>query len=121
MKKIFTTSFSLSFISLFSVMLSITETSYSQKDSLVLSGKVKQKKGNHNEAIADFTNAIKKNETEVQLYVKRFDDYNKLSDFEKAEKELKTPFIDSSYAIPYYLRGISYFMTSKNNEAMDDL
>jgi len=121
MKRTFTAVFSLYFISFISVMLSITETCYSQKDSLALSGKVKQKNGNHIEAISDLTNAIKKNEVEVQQYLKKYDDFNKQSDFEKAEKELKAPAIDSSYSILYYLRGISYSKTGKENEAMDDL
>lgn len=121
MKKILTTSLSLCVISLFSISLCSVQVSYSQNDSLVLSGKMKQKKGNNNEAIADFTNVMKRNEADVLLYVKKFDDYTKLSDFERAERELKAPLIDSSYAIPFYLRGISYSRTGKNNEAIDDL
>ena len=109
------------FFTVVSVMLSITEFSFSQTNPLVISGKEKQKKGNHNEAIVDFTNAIKKNDAEVQQYLKKFDDFSKLTDFEKAEKELKAPTIDSSYAIPYYLRGVSYSVTGKNSDAMDDL
>src|ERR1035437_10801 len=121
MKKTLIRSFSVKIISVSAFMLTMIGASYSQQDSLLLSGKVKQKKGNYIEAISDFTNAIKRNEAEVQLYIKKFDEYNKFTDFEKAEKELNKPKIDSSFSIPYYLRGISYSYTGKETEAMDDL
>ena len=91
-----------------------------QSNPLVESGKIKQKAGNHESAINDFTSAIKQNALAVQKYLQQFEEYDKISSFEKAEKGIETPAVDVNFAIPYYLRGYSYSTTGKNNEAMDD-
>lgn len=93
----------------------------SQADPLILSGKEKQSSGNHEEAISDFTASIRKNENEVHKFIKLIDEFIKLSDFEKAEKGAEIPKTDSSFALPYYFRGISYSATGKNTESLNDL
>jgi len=91
-----------------------------QSDPLVESGKVKQQTGNHEGAINDFTNAIKQNESEVQKYLIKFEEYDKINLFDRAEKGIEAPLVNVNFSIPYYLRGYSYSTTGKNNEAMDD-
>jgi tetratricopeptide (TPR) repeat protein len=109
MKRIFTASFYVYFISMISVILIITETSFSQTNPLVVSGMAKQKKDNYIGAIADYSGAINKNEPQVQQYLKKSGELN-------AEKT-----VDSSFAIPYYLRGVCYSAIGKNNDALNDL
>ena len=91
-----------------------------QTDQFIESGKAKQKEGNHNGAIDDFTNAIKKNLAEVQKYLKALDEYNKIPEFERAEKGIDAPPIDANFATPYYLRGVSNFSAGNSNEALND-
>lgn len=101
-------------------LLAIPMTLTAQNDPNVNQGLLKQKSGNHSGAIADFTEAIKANISEVQKYMKELEAYNKISDFEKAEKELKPPPVDAKYAVPYYLRGVSYSVMGNNDKALDD-
>lgn len=109
MKRIFTCTFYVYFISMISVMLIITESSFSQTDPLMVSGKAKQKKDNYTGAIADYTGAINKNEQQVQQYFKKYEGSNAINA------------LDSSFAIPYYLRGVCLSATGKDNDAMNDL
>lgn len=95
-------------------------TSDAQTNPLITSGKAKQKVGNHDGAISDFSSAIKQNETEVQKYIKLYDEYDKIPAFEKAEKGIEAPPINVNFAMPYYLRGCSYSVTGKNDNALND-
>src|ERR1035437_5115531 len=101
MKRIFTCTSYVYFISMISVMLIITESSFSQTDPLMVSGKAKQKKDNYTGAIADYTGAINKNEQQVQQYFKKYEGSNAINA------------LDSSFAIPYYLRGFFLPPTEK--------
>ena len=94
--------------------------SFSQTDPSVESGKVKQKAGNHGGAIYDFSSSIKKNDADVQKFMKALAEYDKISDFEKAEKGIERPKVDLSLAAPFLLRGRSYSAMGKNNEALED-
>jgi tetratricopeptide (TPR) repeat protein len=109
MKRIFSAAFYSCFIFVIAVMLILSETSFSQTDPLVASGRAKQKKENYTGAIADYTAAINKNEAQVQKFLKKSDELNAASS------------VDSSYAIPYYLRGVCLSATGKDNDAMNDL
>ena len=84
------------------------------------SGKQKQKSGNHADAITDFNIVIKKNEGEVQKYMKQLEEYEKIPVFERAEKGVEVPSVDTNFAMPYYLRGRSYSATGKNTDALND-
>lgn len=95
-------------------------TSYAQTDQLINSGKTKQKANNHEGAIYDFSSAIKQNEAEVQKYLKLLEEYDKIPAFEKAEKGMEAPPIDVKFAMPYYLRGCSYSVSGKNDNAIND-
>ncbi|MFI5164604.1 MAG: hypothetical protein ACHQHP_05070, partial [Bacteroidia bacterium] len=112
MKKIFTAISLLFFVA--------QQYSFSQTDPLVASGLAKQKKSNHTDAITDFTSAIKTHDADVQKYLKKLDDYEKVSEFDRVEKGMEAPKIDSSFAIPYYLRGVSLSATGKDNDALND-
>ena len=101
-------------------ILFLVIASNAQSNPLVESGKAKQKTGNLDGAVYDFTSAIKQNDAEVQKYLKLFDEYDKIPMFEKAEKGIEAPPIDKSFAIPYYLRGCSYSALGKNADAMND-
>jgi tetratricopeptide (TPR) repeat protein len=107
----------------FSVLIFICSVQLvlSQPDSLFTSGCVKQKAGNHESAIMDFSAACKKHDPEVQDYVKKWDESQKFTDFERAEKGLEIPAIDASFARSYLFRGISYAAMNKNEEALNDL
>ena len=106
---------------LFSFFFSfLASTSHSQTKVMIESGKTKQKTSNHEGAVYDFTSAIKQNEDEVQKYLIKLEAYDKIPSFEKAEKGIEAPPIDINFAIPFYLRGISYSSMGKNAEAMDD-
>ncbi|MFH1005291.1 MAG: tetratricopeptide repeat protein [Bacteroidota bacterium] len=94
---------------------------FAQQDALFESGKSKQRAGKHQAAIIDFSGSIKKNEYIIQKYFKKYNAYQKMSDFEKANKNTEKPFIDKKYAKPYCYRGISYSALRKNTEAMEDL
>ena len=94
---------------------------FSQPNPLVEKGIVEQNSGNHDDAISDFTASIKKNEAEVQKFIKRIDEFQKLGDFEKAGKASEIPKTDSSFALPYYWRSVSYSATGKKMEALSDL
>jgi len=76
-----------------------------QPNSLIESGKVKQQEGNHDGAINDFTSAIKKNQSKVEKYL---------------TQQAVAPPLDENFSMPYYLRGYSYSVTGKNNNAMAD-
>jgi tetratricopeptide (TPR) repeat protein len=91
-----------------------------QPDSLIAIGKIKQSTGNYDGAIADFTEAIKRNEAEVSQYLVKLNNYDKISPFDRAEKGIETPAVDINFAIPYYLRGIAYSNTKKNDDALND-
>ena len=93
---------------------------HAQPDPLVESGKVKQKTGNHDGAIYDFTSSIKKNDSEVQKYLSQLEEYDKMSSSEKAEKGIEAPLVNLNFSIPYYLRGYCYSITGKNNSALED-
>ncbi len=114
MKKIFSTLVCSLLITSFSFSFS-----YGQ-NTPVERGKEKQKSGNHNGAIGDFTEAIKENNAEVQKYMKALAEYRKISVFEREEKGIEPPPVDTKYAIPYLLRGQSYSAMGKNNEALED-
>ena len=88
---------------------------FAQTNPLVESGKAKQKEGSHEGAINDFTSAIKQHESEVQKYLIKFEEYYKISAFDRAEKGIESPPVDVNFSIPYYLRGYSYSATGKNN------
>ncbi len=96
--------------------------SHAQTNPLVESGKTKQKTSNHNGAVYDFTSAIKQNETEIQKYLKLFEEYDKIPAFEKADPEFsgEVPPVDINLAVPYYLRGYSYSAIGKNAAAIND-
>lgn len=91
-----------------------------QTDPLITNGKARQKEGKHEQAILDFTEAIKKNDTEVQAFLKKWDELQKISEFERAEKGLEAPPVQAAFALPYYLRGISYVLSNKKDEALND-
>lgn len=96
--------------------------SYSQNvDSLLLVGKQKLNSGNPDSAIIFFDNVIRTNETKVQDYIKRYNELSKFTEFEREEKGLDMPKIDTSYAYSYYLRSYANLARKKNNEALDDL
>ncbi len=99
----------------------IAHFSFAQRDSLLESARVKQKAGKHEPAIADFSGSIQKHEKEVQAYISKWNEGEKLSDFERAEKGLELPPIDRSIARLYYFRGISYAALNKNEDALNDL
>lgn len=84
------------------------------------SGLEQQKEGNHDQAITEFTEVIQKHETEVQEFLKKWDEYEKISVFERAEKGIEAPAVDAGLARAYYLRGISYAAVQNNEEAMKD-
>ena len=94
--------------------------SSAQPNAQLESGIKKQKAGSHAEAIEDFTAVIKKNDTEVQKYLKLLADYEKIPAFERADKGIEAPAADAALAQPYYLRGYSYSYSGKNAEAMED-
>lgn len=108
------------------ILLSLFSIHYScfiglaQSNPLIESGKTKQKVGNHDGAIADFTGAIKQNELVVQKYLEQIEEYDKIPAFEKTQKGIEVPPVDVTVAVPYYLRGYSYSATGKNKEAMND-
>lgn len=78
---------------------------FAQSNPLVESGKAKQKEGNHDQAIVDFTSAIKQNQSQVEKHLNQKED---------------APPLDANLALPYYLRGYSYSVTGNNNNAMAD-
>lgn len=108
------------FIPVFAFVFS-THLVLSQSDSLMASGLAKQKVGSYDQAIADFTAAGKKSEAAVQEYVKKWDEGQKYTEFERAEKGIELPPIDIAFARSYYMRGISYAAIKKNEEALADL
>ena len=91
-----------------------------QNDPHFSSGMVKQKVGNHEGAIFDFTESIKEHNNLVQKYLKSLEDYNKLTDNEKKEKNLKEPQCDPALASSYFYRGKSYSLMGKNDYAIND-
>ncbi len=109
----------LSFLTVFLVFNS--HFLFSQTDSSLISGSAKQKEGKHELAVLDFTEGIKKHDTVVQVFLKKRDEYEKISAFDRAEKGLVAPPIDTAFARSYYLRGVSYAAMKKNDEALNDL
>jgi tetratricopeptide (TPR) repeat protein len=105
------------FTYLFSICVNVL---FSQTDSLLENGVVKQKEGKNELAKNIFSELIGKHQPEVNAYVKKWNEYQKLSKFERAEKSVEIPLIDSSYARLFYLRGISSVAIKSNSEAMDD-
>ena len=93
---------------------------FSQTDPSLASGLAKQKEGKNDLAIVDFSDAIKKHETEVQDFLKKWDDYSKVSVFDRAEKGIEAPPIEKAFAAAYYLRGVSNVAVHKNDDAMSD-
>jgi len=93
---------------------------FSQRDSLLEKGLANQKAGKHELAIADFSEAIKRHASEVAAYVKKWDELQKFSEFERAEKGLELPPIDVAFAGSYYLRGISQAAMKNTDAATDD-
>ena len=89
-------------------------------DALVAGGRLKLENKKYPAAILDFSSAIKKNDAEVQKYFKKVDSYNKMSEFEKADKGATYPIIDKKYAEPFLYRGMAYSATEKKTEAMKD-
>ena len=106
---------------LLAFFLFLTNSSFSQNDPLIVSGKQKQKEGMHQAAIIDLSGAIKNYEPQIQDFLKKWDEYQKINEFDRAEKGMEAPMIDTLFAIPYYLRGISYSATGKRDEALSDL
>lgn len=96
-------------------------SSAQKADPLLASGKAKQQAGKHQAAIVDLTGSIKKSEPEVLKYIKKLETFNKMSAFEKADKNAQPPNIVASYAVPYYYRGVSFAATGKGADAMKDL
>lgn len=88
---------------------------------LIKSGETKNKAGKYQEALADFDQAVKLNEAETQKYLKNLEQYNNLSDFEKASVENAELFeVKHDLAIPYYGRGMAYVGLGKKEDAMKD-
>lgn len=88
---------------------------------LVKSGETKNKAGKYQEALADFEQAVKLNEAETQKYLKNLEQYNNLTDFEKASIENAELFeIRHDLAVPYYGRGMAYVGLGRKEEAMKD-
>ncbi len=104
--------FTFSFFFLFSSFLCVAQT-----DPNVVSGKAKQKAGNHNGAIYDFSLSIKQHNDAVQKYFKALEEFDKIPD---AEKGNQAPAVDVGMAIPYLLRGQSYSVMGKNDYAIND-
>lgn len=106
---------------LFSALLCCLGTVlFAQDDPALKSGMAKQKEGKHDLAVTEFTNVIQKYDAEVQTFVKKWDEYSKISVFERAEKGIEAPPIEVSYAKAYYLRGVSYAALRRNDEALND-
>jgi tetratricopeptide (TPR) repeat protein len=101
-------------------MLLFSSLTFSQADVNIDNGLVKRKSGNHNGAIYDFGLSIKEHSTETQKYLTALEEYNKVPDFEKAEKGLEAPQVDAKLANAYLLRGQSYSNMGKNDDAMND-
>lgn len=92
----------------------------SQNGASLKGALAKQKEGKHEQAIADLTEIIAGHTAEVQAYISTWDEVAKWSDAERAEKGLKFPSLDSTYAKPYLVRGISYAAMLKNDKAFND-
>ncbi len=93
---------------------------FSQTDSIIASGFLKQKAVNYSGALADFSTAIKKNEDKVSAYINKLDSFNRASLTERSEKGVDVPIIDIDFARPYFLRGMVYLVINKNEEAIND-
>jgi len=102
------------------IVVCSTQLLFAQTDSLLKKGITNQKEGKHELAVADFSEVIKKNDAEVRAYVKKWDEYQKVSDFDRAEKGVEAPSADAAFARAYYLRGVSYSAMKKNEEAIKD-
>ncbi len=98
---------------------------HAQYAPLVESGKAKQKDGNHEGAISDFTGAIKQHAVEVQKYLKQMEDKD-ASSLKGEDSTVASTILPPlgqgqiNFAIPYYLRGYCYSITGKNNSALED-
>lgn len=96
------------------------QLSFSQSDTALTNGVARQKEGKHAPAIWAFSNSIKVHEEEVQVFLNAWDEYQKVSEFDRAEKGMTYPPIEVAYARAYYLRGKSYAAMNQNGEALND-
>ena len=91
-----------------------------QSDQNIATGKAKQRAGNHNGAIYDFSQSIKEHNAEVEKYLSALEEYTKIPSFEREEKGMQAPSVDTKLSMAYLLRGQSYSLMGKNNEAIGD-
>lgn len=88
---------------------------------LIKSGQTKLDAKNFAGASQDFSSALKSKEGEINSYVKKRQEYDKLSDFEKASldnAELFAPRND--YAQPFYYRGLANIGLGQKDQAYKD-
>lgn len=91
-------------------------------DDLLKSGEAKNKAGNYQGAVDDYSAAIQLNEAETGKYLKNLEQYSNLTEFEKASIENAELFeVRHDLAVPYYGRALGYIGLSKSAEAMKDL
>ncbi len=104
------------------ILLNISAFSsiYSQSEVFYKNGLSKQSAGLHDNAIVEFTKAIIGNEAAVQKYLVKWNDFQKNSKFENAEKNIEAPPVDIALAKPYYHRGVSYAALKMKEEAIQD-
>ena len=89
--------------------------------ALLKSGETKNKSGNFQGAVDDYSTAIKMNDEETVKYLKKLEQYANLSAFEKASLDNAELFeIRHDLAVPYYGRGLNYAALGKKDEAMKD-
>ncbi|HET7818959.1 MAG TPA: hypothetical protein VFL70_06595 [Bacteroidia bacterium] len=83
--------------------------SFAQNDSIIQIGIVKQKAGNHNGAIYDFSTYIQKHTDEIQKLI---------TDINSTQNPVAV--IDTNLSFPYFLRGKSYLAMKEGDSAMND-